>query len=331
VAGGEPLVGTPVKIDGDVYKDEDISAVIAVGPFLVIASDERSSIQVLREVERGRSYRAGKPVQLADEALVRLADDEKIELDLEGLAVDGQTLYVLGSHSRKRSRVRKDDTGRSLSENRRRMERTHAEDARNWLFQVRLDDKGAIDLAQVRRTSLRGPILADPILGRFWSIPGKENGVDIEAIAVHQNALFVGFRSPVLRRNWVPVLVFEFDGLPKTTTRFVNLDGLGVRGLETVEDRLLLLAGPAGDAGGEFFIYLWDGREMLPGKHGPEAELSCLGRIKPFPGGSPESIARIATTETSWEVLIAFDGVNGQDRVLGRFEVPRHPGPAACE
>ena len=86
-------------------RSEDISAVVALGPYLVIASDEEASIQVLKEVERGRSYATSAPVNLTDKELLKLADEDKIELDLEGIALDGRTLYVIGSHSRVRSQV----------------------------------------------------------------------------------------------------------------------------------------------------------------------------------------------------------------------------------
>jgi hypothetical protein len=329
--GAEPIVGTRVEIDGTVHEVSDISAVVAVGEFLVIASDERSSVQVLLEVERGKSYRAGVLVNLADEQIVDMAESDDVELDLEGLAVDQRTVYVIGSHSRKRSKVASKDEQRAYAKNRDRITKTHLEHARNWLFRMELDEQGGINPEAVTRTSLRSTILLDPVLDRFWAIPGKENGVDIEGLAMRETTLFVGFRSPVLRSNWVPVLAIEYGESMQTQTRFVNLDGLGVRGMETVEDGLLLLAGPAGDAGGEFRVYLWNGEDMLPGTGGPAAELSCLAKIKSFKKGKPESIARIGTAEASWDVLIAFDGVKDKSWILGRFVIPRESGPAACK
>lgn len=331
VFGAEPIAGVPVKIEGDIYAAADISAVVAAGTYLVIASDEKSSVQVLQEVERGKSYRTSAPVNLADKELLALAEGDKLELDLEGIAIVERTLYVLGSHSRKRSVVKKSDEGRPYSKNRGRMAKTHEEFARNWLFRFSLDERGRIDDKSISRISLRNAILTDPVLDRFWTIPGKENGIDFEGITARGKLLYAGFRSPVLRKNWVPVLVFSYGESPRTLTRFVHLGGLGVRGMETVEDGLLLLAGPAGDAGGEFRIYLWNGEDMLPGTGGPSAELVCLAKIRPFPKSKPESIALIGTSDSSWDVLIAFDGAEEQNRILGRFEIPRQPGSAACK
>lgn len=329
--GAGPVVGTPVEIEGAIYEAADISAVVAIDGFLVIASDEESSVQVLEEVERGKSYRALAPVNLAGEAIALTTKGDEIELDLEGLAVDGRTVYAIGSHSRKRSKVTITDEDRTYVKNRKRLAKTHPEDNRNWLFRMLLDETGGIDANAVTRTTLRNAILREPTLDLFWTIPGKENGIDIEAITSLDETLYAGFRSPILRGKWVPILVLKQGDPPLTHIRFVNLGGLGVRGMETVEDGLLLLAGPAGEASEEARVYLWNGEDMLPGTAGPDARLTCLATIAPFPGGTAEGLARIETSEASWDVLIAFDGVEDNGRILGRFQIPRRPGPAACD
>jgi len=328
----QPIVGTPVKIEGAVYEVNDVSAVVAVGSFLVIASDEGSSVQVLEEAKRGVSYRALAPVNLAGEEIVRLAENDEVELDLEGLAVHGTTVYAVGSHSRVRSRVTRNDEGKTPRQNRDRIATVQPRSNNNWLFRMSLDEHGEIDAHAVTRTTLRDTIVRDPILDLFWAIPGKENGIDLEGITMLKTTLYVGLRSPVLRENWVPVLTLDFDESPQHAgTRFVNLDGLGVRGMETVEDGVLLLAGPPGDANGTFRVYLWNGGDMLPGTTGPDATLSCLGEIRPLPEAKAEGLARIGTAAASWDVLIVFDGVDSSDRVLGRFQIPRRPRAAACD
>jgi len=329
--GAGPVVGTPVEIDGAVYEAADISAVVAVDKFLVIASDEGSAVQVLEEVERGKAYRARAPVSLAGEAIALTTTGDEIELDLEGLAIDRRIVYAIGSHSRKRSKVTITDEDRTYVKNRKRLAKTHPEDNRNWLFRMSLDEEGGIDANAVTRTTLRNAILQEPTLNLFWAIPGKENGIDIEAIASLDDTLYAGFRSPVLRGKWVQILVLKQGQPPRTHIRFVNLGGLSVRGMETVEDGLLLLAGPAGEATGEARVYLWNGEDMLPGTAGPDASLSCLAKIATFPKGTAEGLARIGTSEASWDVLIAFDGVEDKNRILRRFQIPRRPGPAACD
>jgi len=48
----------------------------------------------------------------------------------------------------------------------------------------------------------------DEHLGRFCKIPSKENGLDMEGLAVSGNRIFAGLRGPVLR-GWAVVLEFE--------------------------------------------------------------------------------------------------------------------------
>jgi hypothetical protein len=49
-------------------------------------------------------------------------------------------------------------------------------------------------------------------LGPFLSfpLPSKENGFDIEGLAVHQDKIFLGFRGPVLR-GWAIIVEIEVE------------------------------------------------------------------------------------------------------------------------
>ena len=125
---------------------------------------------------------------------------------------------------------------------------------------------GGGNASPVEATSL-GPILdADKVLGLFRDIPSKENGVDIEGIAVDGDDLYAGFRGPVLRGNFTPVLRFRFAN-PSTATEllFVDLGSLAIRDLTKVRGGFLILAGPVGDGPGGFHLFFWDGRDCLPG------------------------------------------------------------------
>ena len=55
--------------------------------------------------------------------------------------------------------------------------------------------------------ALRG----DEHLGSFLAIPGKDNGFDIEGLAVAGERLFIGLRGPVLR-GWAVILEVELRG-----------------------------------------------------------------------------------------------------------------------
>jgi hypothetical protein len=122
-----------------------------------------------------------------------------------------------------------------------------------------------------RRDDLRALLREDEHLGRFVPIPGKDNGLDIEGIAVRGDRLYLGLRGPVLR-GWAFVLevrpyvdpadpgrlrLHDFsDGLPYRK-HVLDLDGLGVRDLCPDGDDLLVLAGPTMDLDGPVRIYRW--------------------------------------------------------------------------
>jgi Protein of unknown function (DUF3616) len=94
---------------------------------------------------------------------------------------------------------------------------------------------------------LQGILKGDKILGPFTKIPSKENGTDIEGIAVKDETLFLGFRGPVRRENFVPVMVLQLDRPEDYELRFVNLDGHGIRDITAVENGFLIIGGPVGD------------------------------------------------------------------------------------
>ena len=76
------------------------------------------------------------------------------------------------------------------------------------------------------------------------AIPGKDNGFDIEGLAIYQNSIFLGLRGPVVR-GWAMILEIELEdskpGLMKLRKigeenkgykkHFIWLNGLGIRDL----------------------------------------------------------------------------------------------------
>ena len=99
-------------------------------------------------------------------------------------------------------------------------------------------------------------------------IPSKENGLDIEGLAVFGDKLFLGLRGPVLR-GWTIILEIEVqDAEPGVLTlkeigenseqykkHFVNLNGLGVRELCLRGEDLIILAGPTMDLEGAMQVF----------------------------------------------------------------------------
>jgi len=115
----------------------------------------------------------------------------------------------------------------------------------------------------------------DPHVGRFApggdaGIPSKDNGLDIEGLAVSQKRAFIGLRGPVLR-GWAVILELQLTdshpgllGLePFGSTgklfrkHFLELDGLGIRDLAIHERDMFILAGPTMNLDGPTFVYRW--------------------------------------------------------------------------
>src|SRR5262249_11031747 len=142
------------------------------------------------------------------------------------------------------------------------------------------------------KMSLAKAIKKNEILKPFRKIPSKENGIDIEGLAVSGKWLYAGFRSPVLRGNLVPVLRFHFGEESDTEIFFVQLGGRGIRGLCATSSGFLILAGPPAEGPGSYQIYEWDGHDCLPGKDRPEKIGQCrpLGDL-PKNEGKPEGVA----------------------------------------
>ncbi|MEG4321370.1 MULTISPECIES: DUF3616 domain-containing protein [unclassified Microcoleus] len=170
-----------VNFIGKILHNQDISAidvsVINVSKkFLAIGSDEGNQVQIL-----GRD---GEDYQVINEiALNKYA----VEIDIEGIACEGNTVYVVGSHSCKSNKNNKE---------------AKIDPDRDRLFRFSLDDYGKKQALE--ETSLRDFLDSQEVLKDYSHIPSQKNGVDIEGIAVRKEQLYIGFRSPVLPGNWVP-------------------------------------------------------------------------------------------------------------------------------
>ncbi|GGQ68085.1 DUF3616 domain-containing protein [Couchioplanes azureus] len=271
----------------------NLSAVRSDGRVLWIAGDETATVErLVADDER-------HPTEYAGQATFRLADlvdlpgaDPDSEADIEGLARHGSFLWAVGSHSLRRKRIKAQHTGKKALK---RLATVEGQDNRQILVRLPITDvdglptpvreavaDGVPQRAAVLagRDDLRALLRDDPHLGPFLPIPGKDNGLDIEGIAVHDDRVYLGLRGPVLR-GWAFVLELRpyadphrperlrlrpfGDGLPYRK-HVLDLDGLGVRDLCPAGDDLLVLAGPTMDLDGPVRIYRWHGacRVELP-------------------------------------------------------------------
>ena len=266
----------------------NLSAVRADGRVLWIAGDETATVERL-VADDTTGDTAG---EYGDERTFRLADfvdlpgaDHDEEADVEGLARTGHFLWAVGSHSLRRKRIKgHHDDAKAL----RRLARVEGQDNRQILVRLPIAEVDGLPTpvreitvagerhraAQVgRRDELRRLLRHDEHLAAFLAIPGKDNGLDVEGIAVSGERVYLGLRGPVLR-GWAFVLELRPYVDPDEPDRLrlrpfaegrpyrkhvLDLDGLGVRDLCPDGDDLLVLAGPTMDLDGPVRIYRWHG------------------------------------------------------------------------
>ena len=294
-----------MTITGDFGKKEsvNISGLDGGGDLLLVVSDEGGEVRVLRR--GGARYYKVSP---SDMIYLKAGG----EVDIEAVAWGDKYAYVIGSHSRKRKKVESDKTA---VENLEYLYTTGIEPTRENLYRLELDDEGKVQ--STRQVTLRDIFANDQLLRPFQVIPSKENGIDIEGLAIDtEERLYVGFRGPVLRGNYVPVMVLEVNAKFKQKglsyeLRFVNLDGRGIRGLESVSDGFLVLAGPVGDGSASYGLYFWDGENCIGGEDVTDAldHIEALCEI-PIPAGAKaEGIHLVEESSNQYRFLIVYDGL----------------------
>lgn len=308
----------PLTLSGPVQGLGDLSGMAISGPFLLLGTDEGvgpkkniNLIQVMQQVATGHfQYHRHMELFIGNK-------DDGLEMDIEGLDLQSNKLYVVGSHTLQRPSAKSE---KEYDKNRRRMQSKSIKAQRNrdWLYRLQLNDDWSV--ATKERISLRKLINHDPVLKPFSRIPGKENGVDIEGVAVAGEWLYLGLRGPVLRGNYVPILKLKFDAPRKSyELLFVQLSGRGCRDIKRVSDGFLLIAGPVGDGCYPFQLYHWNGQDMLPGydrKDKDCGKMRLLGDL-PMTSGKPEGLAVHSEGDDYYEILIIYDGIKTTDDTAG--------------
>ena len=261
----------------------NLSAVRSDGSVLWVAGDETATVERLVAGEDG-AFGAQESFSLAD--LVDLPGDADEEADVEGLARDGVFLWAVGSHSLRRKRVKEQHDGDTALE---RLSTVEGQANRQVLLRLPLEEVDGL-LRPVRRTEVDGEVHRAAVFGRrgkdlrdlleddehlapFLPIPGKDNGLDVEGIAVRDGRVLLGLRGPVLR-GWAVVLelrphvdedepdrlrLAKLEDGRRYRKHVLDLAGLGVRDLCPHADDLLVLAGPTMDLDGPVHVFRWHG------------------------------------------------------------------------
>ena len=294
----------------------NLSAVRSDGSVLWVAGDETATVERLLPEDGG--WGGQESFALAE--LVDLPGAADGEADIEGLARDGSFLWAVGSHSLKRKRVKDKHEGAKAF---RRLATVEGEPNRQVLLRLPLQEVGGVphlvreaevdgEVQRAASYGTRGKDLRDLLeddehLAPFLPIPGKDNGLDVEGIAVRGDRVLLGLRGPVLR-GWAFVLelrpyvdedepdrlrLHELDDGRRYRKHVLDLAGLGVRDLCPHGDDLLVLAGPTMDLDGPVRLYRW--RDALGAQTSSVVPRSKVERVLDLPFGEGDDHAEGAT------------------------------------
>ncbi len=310
------------EYNGCIKAAKDLSAIGRIGSYLIVGTDEGTGPDEDVNIIQVLSKRADDQYVVTNDIILFTGDKGNgKELDIEGIAVEGNYIYVVGSHSSRRQTVK---SGKSYKTNRKTFNDKKIDDEtnRDWLYRLKVNSQ--IQVTEKKKITLRNIIRQHKVLKTFSRIPSKENGIDIEGIAVVNDWIYAGFRGPVFRNNYVPVLKFKFDDPENTASLlWVLFGGGGIRDMAKVDDGFLIISGPVGDGPGAYAVHHWDGRDMIPGKKREQAEIGKmikLGEIDPPDGGKAEGILVIDENDSgSYKFIVVFDGVENGGAKLFNF------------
>ena len=290
---------------------DGLSVVVQMGPTLWVANDETISVERLsfqgRDAEGTYHYGAHQSFPLTEYLSLPIPPapnaNEVEEVDVEGLDFHDGYLWVVGSHSLKRKQAKPQS---SIKKNVERLADADPAQEGNRFLLARIplvnegnshtlmkravSEEGTLRTAAQLPADATGNLLTqalreDKHLGRFLDIPGKDNGFDIEGLAVAGNRVFLGLRGPVLR-GWAVVLEIEVENTDPATLQlkainpnnphnknhptyrkhFLELGGLGIRDLTVQGTDLLILAGPTMELDGPVTLYRWPGGAQPAGE-----------------------------------------------------------------
>ena len=268
---------SPVQLDygtvldqGGKAKIDNVSAAAFGAGHLWTAADEGFSFERLSP--KGSGFGDAVTFPLGD-YFVGYPPDGAKESDLEGLAfqkLDGQDadrLWLMGSQGLVRKKYKQRKTDDLLGQ------RPVREAARSLLGFVEVSadgtpakDSGVMLPLGDEPGSLVACLAEWEELARAAKRPSKENGLDIEGLAVFRDRIFLGLRGPVFGPYAIVLeIAFAIDGrrleiVPVdgrlTSPHLVDTGGLGIRDLHMHSKGLVVLAGPTLDMDGPFELYL---------------------------------------------------------------------------
>lgn len=265
---------------------DGLSTGLRTGDNLWLSCDERTTIERLT-VDSDGSFAGHQSFDLRD--YLELPDGDNSEVDIEGMGTTDHYIWIIGSHSLKRKKPRGHD---SVEKQMKRLAKIQNDPNRYLLARIPflLDEESgqyvlhkkcehpdqpghilrAAQLHGNKTSSLLTDVLQkDEHIAPFLTIPGKDNGLDVEGLTTSGERIFIGLRGPVLR-GWAIVLEIETEEddkgqlhLKQLTEKrsykkhFLHLKGKGIRELRIFGEDMYILAGPTMDQDGVIAIYRW--------------------------------------------------------------------------
>ena len=269
----------------------DGSAAVALdADHFIVANDDENKLRIYR---RGVSEAVKDSVIDLNPALKTepKRDGPPKEADLEGAARVGNRIYWIGSHGR-------DSEG-------------HKEVSRHRFFATDIVAGTGTPPLTLKVTAVYKDLLKD-LLEQVTGLGLKEgeklaaeapNGLNIEGLAATPDGqLLIGFRNPLPAGKAIVIpLTNPADVLDKNAKAVfgkpeqLDLGNRGIRSIEWVNNRYLIVAGPfdnggPGQLGGDFALYKWSG----PGGPAPAQDLAvAFGKLHPealFATSNPKEV-----------------------------------------
>jgi Protein of unknown function (DUF3616) len=314
----------------------DLSAV-ALTPdgSLWVGSDEFTTLERLSPLAphvfgNHHSYALGDFVPLAN---------TQDEIDIEGMDYAQPYLWLTGSHSTKRRKTKGKKPHKDIA----RLETIQRGSNRYLLARLPVCEGTLVTsynspahpetvwTAGCLQPSETGNVLMEALqedrhLGPFLTspLPAKENGFDIEGLAVHQDRVFLGLRGPVLG-GWAIILDIEVEehtpgvltlkeigpAAQRYRKHFVDLHGLGVRELCLQGEDLIILAGPTMDLEGAMRVFRLRNALGRQGDSLTERDTDALEVLFDVPftigGDHAEGLALYSCVGQAEALLIVYD------------------------
>lgn len=335
---------------------DGLSVALRMGKTLWLANDESVSLERLTVADKDSTgvssfARDHKQFLLHDFLPLPLppygeSKDDINEADIEGLACDDKYMWLVGSHSLRRKQPKADDGVKKAQQrlcsvgadgNRYLLARIPiVKEDGEYTLQKEVEHKDKRRSAAMLRADQHGNELSallkdDEHFGPFLAIPGKDNGFDIEGIAIAGKHLLLGLRGPVLRGwaaiievapvddeepGWMRLAPVDGDGT-LLRKHFLDLGGLGIRDLCVQGKDLLILAGPTMDLDGPVYVCRWAGGAEPNGAQIMHAD--DLERILTLPYGQgvdhPEGMTLFPEKDGSDGLMVVYDAASASRQI----------------